>query len=66
MLVAEGMSNRDIAAALFLSPKTVEAHLGRAYRKLGTRSRAEFVRLFATASDATIAQLVTPAARATA
>jgi DNA-binding CsgD family transcriptional regulator len=64
MLVAEGMSNRDIAAALFLSPKTVEAHLGRAYRKLGTRSRAELVRFFATASDATIAQLVTPAARA--
>jgi DNA-binding CsgD family transcriptional regulator len=42
-LVADGRSNRDIAAALFLSPKTVEFHLGSIHRKLGTTSRAQLV-----------------------
>jgi DNA-binding CsgD family transcriptional regulator len=41
MLVAEGSTNKEVAAALFLSPKTVEAHLGRVYRKLKLRSRTE-------------------------
>jgi DNA-binding CsgD family transcriptional regulator len=45
--VAEGKTNRDVAAALFLSPKTVEFHLTRVYRKLNIHSRAELVRLFA-------------------
>jgi DNA-binding CsgD family transcriptional regulator len=36
---ASGWSNREIAARLFLSPKTVEMHLGRAYRKLDIASR---------------------------
>lgn len=40
-LVASGMTNREVAAALFISPKTVEANLARAYRKLGVSSRAE-------------------------
>jgi DNA-binding CsgD family transcriptional regulator len=40
-LAASGMTNREVAAALFMSPKTVEANLARAYRKLGIRSRAE-------------------------
>jgi DNA-binding CsgD family transcriptional regulator len=40
-LAASGMTNRDIAAALFVSPKTVEVHLSRIYRKLNIRSRAE-------------------------
>ena len=39
------MTNRDVAAALFISPKTVEANLGRIYRKLGINSRAELGRL---------------------
>ena len=38
-LVAQGRSNKDVAAALFLSTKTVEFHLGRAYRKLGVANR---------------------------
>ena len=40
-LAASGMKNRDVATALFISPKTVEANLARIYRKLGIRSRAE-------------------------
>ena len=44
MIVATGATNKEAAAALFLSPKTVEFHLSNAYRKLGVRSRAELVR----------------------
>ena len=44
-LAAAGKRNRDIAAALFVSPKTVEAHLARIYRKLGINSRAELGRI---------------------
>lgn len=40
-LAASGMTNRDVAATLFISPKTVEHNLARAYRKLGIHSRAE-------------------------
>ncbi|TPG32790.1 helix-turn-helix transcriptional regulator [Mycolicibacterium hodleri] len=43
-LVALGMTNKDVAAALFISPKTVESNLGRVYRKLGIRSRVELGR----------------------
>ena len=40
-LAATGRTNREIAAALYMSPKTVDANLGRVYRKLGIGSRAE-------------------------
>lgn len=40
-LAATGLTNRQIAEQLFLSQKTVEAHLSRAYRKLGVRSRTQ-------------------------
>jgi DNA-binding CsgD family transcriptional regulator len=40
-LTASGLTNREVAAHLFVSPKTVEANLARVYRKLGVRSRAE-------------------------
>ena len=43
-LVASGMTNRDVAAKLYISAKTVEATLARVYRKLGIRSRAELGR----------------------
>lgn len=40
-LAAGGLTNRQVASALYISPKTVEANLARAYAKLGIRSRAE-------------------------
>jgi DNA-binding NarL/FixJ family response regulator len=40
-LVADGASNPEIAARLFLSRKTVERHVSNALRKLGARNRAE-------------------------
>lgn len=40
-LVAQGHSNKEVAAELFLSVKTVQYHLTRIYAKLGIRSRAE-------------------------
>jgi DNA-binding CsgD family transcriptional regulator/tetratricopeptide (TPR) repeat protein len=43
-LAASGMTNREVAAALYISPKTVEAHLTHIYRKLDVRTRAELVR----------------------
>jgi len=44
-LVAQGMKNREVAAQLFTTVSTVEAHLTRIYRKLGIRSRTELSRL---------------------
>jgi DNA-binding CsgD family transcriptional regulator len=40
-LVAEGKTNREVAAALFLSERTVEGHLSRIFGKLGVRHRTE-------------------------
>jgi DNA-binding NarL/FixJ family response regulator len=40
-LAASGLTNREVAAAAFISQKTVEANLSRIYRKLGIRSRAQ-------------------------
>ena len=44
-LAAQGLSNKDIAAQLFLSSRTVGHHLYKAYPKLGVASRAELGRL---------------------
>jgi DNA-binding CsgD family transcriptional regulator len=46
--VARGLTNREVGAALFLSHKTIEFHLGRIYRKLDMQSRAELIRRFVT------------------
>jgi DNA-binding CsgD family transcriptional regulator len=54
LVIAEGASNQEAAAALFLSPKTIEAHLGRAYRKLGIHSRSELIRHFTSPAEPTI------------
>ena len=45
--VADGLNNSEAAAALFISRKTVEAHLTRIYRKLGVRSRTDLARRLA-------------------
>jgi DNA-binding CsgD family transcriptional regulator/tetratricopeptide (TPR) repeat protein len=48
-LAAAGASNREIAQALFVTTKTVEAHLSSAYRKLDIASRAQLARVLAPA-----------------
>lgn len=45
-LVAEGLTNREVARALFVSPHTVDANLRRVYQKLEVRSRTELARQF--------------------
>jgi DNA-binding NarL/FixJ family response regulator len=45
-LVANGRSNREVAAELFVTVRTVETALTRIYRKLGVRSRTELARKF--------------------
>ena len=46
-ITASGCTNRQVAARLYMSPKTVEAHLARIYGKLGIASRAELGRAMA-------------------
>ncbi len=51
LVVADGATNVEAAAQLFLSAKTIEFHLSNTYRKLGIRSRAQLVReIFASTS----------------
>ena len=52
-LAASGLTNREIAAQLFISRRTVEANLARAYRKLSIRSRAELGTTMAARQDHT-------------
>jgi DNA-binding CsgD family transcriptional regulator len=47
-MAADGLSNPEIAQALFVTKKTVEAHLGNAYRKLDINSRAQLAAALAT------------------
>ncbi len=52
-MAARGLSNRGIAQELFVTVKTVEWHLGQAYRKLDVRSRVDLPAVFAAARDRT-------------
>ncbi len=47
LVVARGATNREAAAALFVSPKTIEFHLRNVYRKLGVRSRSQLAHTLA-------------------
>ena len=44
-LVQQGLSNRDVAAALFVSPRTVDFHLRNVFTKTGVTSRTELGQL---------------------
>ncbi len=48
-MAAEGLTNREIAQALFLTEKTIEVHLTRVYRKLEIRSRSQLARVLPSA-----------------
>jgi DNA-binding NarL/FixJ family response regulator len=50
MVVARGATNTEAAAALFLSPKTIEYHLSNIYRKTQLRSRSDLAVLASAAS----------------
>jgi DNA-binding CsgD family transcriptional regulator len=50
LAVATGATNREVSSLLFLSPKTIEMHLTRIYRKLGVRSRTDLAIHFAARS----------------
>jgi DNA-binding CsgD family transcriptional regulator len=52
-LVAEGRTNREVAAVLFLTDRTIEGHLTRIYAKLQIRSRSELALRFAALSEPT-------------
>lgn len=47
-LAIAGMSNREIASALYMSTRSVEAHLTKIYRELGLRSRAQLANALTT------------------
>jgi DNA-binding CsgD family transcriptional regulator len=51
-MAAEGLSNRDIAQALFITLRTVEMHLSNSFRKLGISARTQLPAALASASPA--------------
>ncbi len=61
-LAGQGLRNAEIAARLYVTPKTVEATLSRVYRKLGVRSRTELARRGSDLPSATSARDATPSA----
>ncbi|MCW2875009.1 helix-turn-helix transcriptional regulator [Actinacidiphila oryziradicis] len=53
-MAADGATNREIAASLVLSPRTIDHHLRGVFARLGIRSRIELVRLLATVTDPSV------------
>ena len=51
-MAAQSLTTRQVAEALFVTPKTVEFHLGNIYRKLDIKSRAQLADLFGLGPDA--------------
>lgn len=58
LLVAAGRTTAEVAAELELSPRTVEWHLSRAFRKLGVRSREGVAAVFAGGTGERIGEAV--------
>jgi predicted ATPase/class 3 adenylate cyclase/DNA-binding CsgD family transcriptional regulator len=54
LLVCEGLGNKDVAARLFVSPRTVQAHLAHVYTKLGINSRVRLVQEAARRAQASV------------
>jgi DNA-binding NarL/FixJ family response regulator len=52
-LAAEGLTNRQIAQALFVTARTVESHLTNVFNKLGVKARTELPAALATPTQAT-------------
>jgi DNA-binding CsgD family transcriptional regulator len=59
--VAQGLSNRDVAAQLFLSPRTIDFHLRNVFRKLGITSRMQLTQLQLDRDENSVAAAAEPA-----
>jgi DNA-binding CsgD family transcriptional regulator len=55
-MAAQGLTNREIAQALFVTPRTIETHLGHAYQKLDVASREQLRAALTRGQDRTLAQ----------